>query len=133
MNQRDPLAYANALFETTGRAYVDKYRIKNAMQPTEVRASVDAALCETMPEGARFNEISANHGLFIHASIADDERLYVEYWGSGGIAVTRVANTTHELCALLFIRKLSAKLNQTLIVDTPFERDEKIGAENECT
>ena len=122
MNQANHQDYASALLETTGRAYVDMYRIKHSIAPTQARTAVDTALCNILPEGARYNLASTNFARFMHANRDDDMRLYVELYGSAGITITQVSAHQTDL-AVLVVRRLAYEFGQTLIVDTPFAAD----------
>ena len=122
MNQANHQDYASALLETTGRAYVDVYRIKHSIAPTQARAAVDTALCNILPEGARYNLASTNFARFMHANRDDDTRLYVELYGSAGITITQVSAHQTDL-AVLVVQELVNEFGQTIVVDTPFEAD----------
>ena len=122
MNQANHQDYASALLETTGRAYVDVYRIKHSIAPTQARAAVDTALCNILPEGARYNLASTNFARFMHANRDDDTRLYVELYGSAGITITQVSAHQTDL-AVLVVQELVNAFGQTIVVDTPFEAD----------
>lgn len=122
MNQANHQDYASALLETTGRAYVDVYRIKHSITPTQARTAVDTALCSILPEGARYNLTSTNFARFMHANRDDDTRLYVELYGSAGITITQVSAHQTDL-AVLVVQELVNAFGQTIVVDTPFEAD----------
>lgn len=122
MNQANHQDYASALLETTGRAYVDVYRVKHSIAPTQARAAVDTALCNILPEGARYNLTSTNFARFMHANRDDDTRLYVELYGSAGITITQVSAHQTDL-AVLVVQELVNAFGQTIVVDTPFEAD----------
>lgn len=122
MNQANHQDYASALLETTGRAYVDVYRVKHSIAPTQARYAVDTALCSVLPEGARYNLTSTNFARFMHANRDDDTRLYVELYGSAGITITQVSAHQTDL-AVLVVQELVNAFGQTIVVDTPFEAD----------
>lgn len=120
--QTDFLRYADALLEITGSVDVAQYRIKTTVSVAELHTAVDAALCFVVPEGLRYNLVSPHHGLHMHGQPDDQTRVFAEYWGSGGVALTVVSTRDSDL-ATRFIAALSMELGAPLIVDTPFQTD----------